>query len=81
VNRGSGALEAVEAVGGGRMVPAPDPVAREYAFVYSEGEALLRRWLDTAPAAERAARFGRLLREQLTPRAIGAEIEAAAAGA
>ena len=49
------------------------PLWRTYVFVYHEGEALLRRWLDAVPAAERAARFGRLLREQLDPAAIAAE--------
>ena len=50
------------------------PLWRTYVFVYHEGEALLRRWLDAAPEAERAARFGRLLREQLTPATIAAEL-------
>jgi hypothetical protein len=67
----------------GRMVPdeaakrlqfIEHPLWRTYIFVYSEGEALLRRWLGAGPAAEPAARFGRLLREQLTPPAIEAEI-------
>jgi hypothetical protein len=59
------------------------PLWRTYVFVYHEGEALLERWLEQASdgdeeqrAAEgRAAKFGRLLREQLTPRAIAAELE------
>jgi hypothetical protein len=50
------------------------PLWRTYVFVYDEGEALLRRWLDVVPAAERPARFGRLLHEQLTPTAIAAEL-------
>ena len=41
------------------------PLWRTYVFVYAEGEALLARWLEAVPEAERAARFGRLLREQL----------------
>jgi len=45
-------------------------------FVYSEGEALLRQWLDAVPPADRPARFGRLLREQLTPGAIVDELAA-----
>jgi hypothetical protein len=49
------------------------PLWRTYVFVYHEGEALLRRWLDGAPDQDRVARFGRLLREQLTPGAIAAE--------
>lgn len=46
------------------------PLWRTYVFVYAEGEALLRRWLDAAPVGERASRFGRLLRESLTPAAV-----------
>jgi hypothetical protein len=69
----------------GRMEPAraakrlefiEHPLWRSYVFVYSEGEALLGRWLDAVPEPERAARFGRLLHEQLTPSAIAAEISA-----
>ncbi|HEU4672383.1 MAG TPA: hypothetical protein VFS32_05735 [Candidatus Limnocylindrales bacterium] len=52
------------------------PVTRSYVFVYSEGEALLARWLEAVPEADRAARFGRLLHEQLTPSAIAAEVAA-----
>jgi hypothetical protein len=50
------------------------PLWRTYIPVYSEGEALLRRWLGGVEAAERAARFARLLREQLTPAAIAREL-------
>lgn len=46
------------------------PLWRTYVFVYAEGEALLGRWVDAVPDVERAARFGRLLREQLTPGAV-----------
>ena len=53
------------------------PLWRTYVFVYAEGEALLRRWLGQVPPEARAARFGRLLREPLTPPAIEAEIAAA----
>jgi len=69
----------------GRMEPAraakrlefiEHPLWRSYVFVYSEGEALLERWVDAAPPAERASRFGRLLHEQLTPSAIAAELSA-----
>jgi hypothetical protein len=54
------------------------PLWRTYVFVYTEGEALLRRWLDAVPDAGRAARFGRLLREPLTPVAIARELDAGA---
>ena len=37
------------------------PLWRLYDYVYTEGEALLRRWLEVVPPAERDARFGRLL--------------------
>lgn len=50
------------------------PLWRTYIYVYHDGEALLRRWLEAVPPAQRAHRFGRLLREQLTPAAIEAEI-------
>ena len=54
------------------------PLWRTYVFVYFEGERLLSRWLEGVPRAEQAARFRRLLREQLTPGAIVAEITGAA---
>ena len=54
------------------------PLWRTYVFVYAEGEALLRRWLDLVPEAERPARFGRLLHEQFTPGAILDELTPAA---
>jgi hypothetical protein len=50
------------------------PLWRTYIFVYHEGEALLRQWLEAVPPEGRPARFGRLLREQLTPTAIAAEL-------
>jgi hypothetical protein len=46
------------------------PLWRTYIFVYAEGEALLGRWLDAVPETDRAARFGRLLHEQLSPAAV-----------
>ncbi|HEX7471870.1 MAG TPA: hypothetical protein VF323_02210, partial [Candidatus Limnocylindrales bacterium] len=52
------------------------PLWRTYVFVYSAGEELLRQWLDAAPPADRATRFGRLLHEQLTPGAIADELAA-----
>ena len=50
------------------------PLWRTYVFVYSAGEELLSRWLEAVAPAERAARFGRLLHEQLTPGAIADEL-------
>ena len=46
------------------------PLWRTYVFVYAEGRALLERWVNAVPDAERSARFGRLLHEQLTPAAV-----------
>jgi hypothetical protein len=46
------------------------PLWRTYVFVYADGEALLRRWVDAVPPDGRPARFGRLLHEQLTPGAL-----------
>jgi hypothetical protein len=51
------------------------PLWRTYVFVYSEGEALLARWLELVGETERPARFARLLHEQLTPSAVRAELE------
>lgn len=53
------------------------PLWRTYVFVYSEGEALLRRWLAALPESESATRFRRLLVEQLTPATIVAELAGA----
>ncbi len=50
------------------------PLWRTYVFVYTEGAALLERWLADVPAAEQAGRFRRLLVEPLTPSALEAEI-------
>ena len=57
-----------------RMEFIEHPLWRLYVFVYPEGEALLRRWLHAVPVADRAPRFGRLLREPLTPPSILAEL-------
>jgi hypothetical protein len=46
------------------------PLWRTYVFVYADGEALVRRWVDAGPPEARAGRFGRLLREQVTPGSI-----------
>ena len=50
------------------------PLWRTYAFVYAEGERLLQRWIEAAPAPERVGRFGRLLHEQVTPGRLLAEL-------
>jgi hypothetical protein len=51
------------------------PLWRTYVHIYTEGAELIGRWLDGVPEPDRAARYGRLLHEQLTPGAILAEIE------
>jgi hypothetical protein len=53
------------------------PLWRLYDYVYTEGVALLDPWLGAVPATARDARFGRLLREPLTPPGIRAETSAA----
>ena len=53
-----------------RMEFLEHPVWRTYVFVYAEGEALLERWIAAVPPDQHAARFGRLLHEQLTPSAV-----------
>ncbi len=50
------------------------PLWRTYVFVYAEGEALLRRWVEAVPPAGRTARFGRLLHEQVTPGRLLADL-------
>ena len=52
------------------------PLWRTYVFVYAEGEALLRRWLEAVPADAHRTRFARLLHEQVTPTSIIAELDA-----
>jgi hypothetical protein len=56
------------------------PLWRTYVFVYHEGERLLQRWLEAVPADEQPARFGRLLREQITPTAIATDLAGAPGG-
>ena len=50
------------------------PLWRTYVVVYDAGRALLDRWLEKAPPDGRTERFGRLLREQLTPTGVAAEM-------
>ncbi|SIR78787.1 DUF885 domain-containing protein [Williamsia sterculiae] len=47
---------------------------RAYVSTYVEGFRLLQQWLDADPHGDRLRRFGRLLDEPLTPRALRAEI-------
>jgi hypothetical protein len=48
---------------------------RTYVFVYAEGKALLRSWLEAVPPDAQTARFGRLLHEQVTPGSILAGLD------
>jgi hypothetical protein len=57
-----------------------DPIGRAEVVVGHEGERLLRRWFEFGPSSEHVDRFGRLLREQLTPRSITAEMSATGYG-
>ena len=50
------------------------PLWRTYVFVYTEGAALLERWLGQVPSGDRPARYRRLLVEPLTPTAIEREL-------
>ena len=51
-----------------------DPISRAEVVVASEGERLLRRWFDLGSVGEQVGRFGRLLREELTPRSIADDL-------
>ena len=57
-----------------------DPISRADVVVGREGERLLRRWFELGHAEEQVDRFGRLLREQLTPGAISADLAAVGFG-
>jgi hypothetical protein len=57
------------------------PLWRTYGFAYTEGEQLLRQWLEAAPTSEQAPRFARLLHEQLTPGALRDEVAQAGGAA
>jgi hypothetical protein len=58
-----------------------DPVFRAQFIVGHEGEQLLRRWFEFGPSGEQVERFGRLLREQLTPGWISADLSSTGFGA
>lgn len=57
-----------------RMVSLEDPIMRAQVVAESEGERLLRRWFELGPAVEHVDRFGRLLREQLTPGSLSTDL-------
>ena len=50
------------------------PLWRTYVLVYTEGEALLGRWLDQTSGPGPRERFARLLREPLTPSGVAADL-------
>jgi hypothetical protein len=53
-----------------------DPIGRAEVIAGNEGERLLRRWFGICPIGERVDRYGRLLREQITPRTITDDLTA-----
>lgn len=55
-----------------------DPLWRAYVFCYHAGHDLLGAWLAVGPAAERAARFGTLLTEQVYPSRVARWVAEAA---
>jgi hypothetical protein len=64
-----------ETVAAKRLEFIEDPLSRLYVFAYEAGEALVTRWVERAEAPDRVGRFGRLLREQLTPGRLLAELD------
>jgi hypothetical protein len=63
-----------------RLAMIEDHLYRAYVVVHYEGERLLRRWFDVDESQEPADRFGRLLRQQLTPGSISRDLAAAGFG-
>ena len=63
-----------------RLALIEDPICRADVVVGSEGERLLHRWFEMGPGGEQVDRFGRLLREQLTPGLLSSEVAAAGYG-
>jgi hypothetical protein len=63
-----------------RVAMIEDPLYRAYVVVHYEGERLPRRWFDVDDSLEPADRFGRLLRQQLTPGSISRDLAAAGFG-
>ncbi|HEX7490481.1 MAG TPA: hypothetical protein VF337_02120 [Candidatus Limnocylindrales bacterium] len=63
-----------------RMASLTDPILRAQVIAGSEGERLIRRWFELGRASEQADLFGRLLREQLTPGSLSAELSSGGHG-
>lgn len=63
-----------------RLALIEDPICRTEVVVGSEGERLLRRWFELGRDGEQVDRFGRLLREQLTPGLLASEVAATGYG-
>jgi hypothetical protein len=63
-----------------QMASLTDPILRAQVVAGSEGERLIQRWFELAPAATQPDLFGRLLREQLTPGSLSAELSSVGYG-
>jgi hypothetical protein len=63
-----------------QMASLTDPIVRAQVIAGSEGERLIRRWFEIGQATAQADLFGRLLREQLTPGSLSAELSAVGYG-
>jgi len=59
-----------------RLALIEDPICRAEVVVGSEGERLLHRWFQLGLGDDQVDRFGRLLREQLTPGLLSSEVAA-----
>jgi hypothetical protein len=64
-----------EEVAAKRLEFIEDPLSRLYVFAYEEGEQLIARWVETGEAPDRVGRFGRLLRERVTPGRLRASLD------
>jgi hypothetical protein len=57
-----------------------DPISRADVVVGSEGERLMRRLIELGPATAQVDRFGRFLREQMTPGSLATDLSSAGFG-
>jgi hypothetical protein len=59
-----------------RLAVLEDPIMRAQYIAAAEGERLLRRWFELGQVTDQVGRFGRLLREQMTPGSMATELPA-----